>query len=239
MIRSKRGVTLTPAGKLLLAQARGLLGQWEKICQSAGNSTVEISGHYRLGCHPAVATMTLHKFLPAIYEEFSQLNLTLVHDLSRNITEQVISHEIDLAIVVNPVEHPDLIIQPIFKDEVCLWTTGRRKSSLDPTSGAATIICDPALIQCQLVLKKLAKSGIRYGRIVHSSSLEVVRSLTAGELGLGILPTCVAYLDSHRPLKKVVHSPTHIDSIAVVYRVENRSVATIKFLARRIKDAFS
>jgi DNA-binding transcriptional LysR family regulator len=162
----------------------------------------------------------------------------LIHDLSRNITEQVISHEIDLAIVVNPVEHPDLVIQTICRDEVCLWTSGKRRPSLDPTSGSATIICDPNLIQCQAILKKLAKKGIRYSRILPSSSLEIIRNLTIAELGIGILPTRVARGNDPGLLKKVAISPTHQDRFAVVYRVENRHVATIKFLASKIKDAF-
>src|SRR5690349_7643935 len=59
LLRSKSGVTLTNAGRKLVAQARHLLDEWEKIRQDALKDESEIRGRYTLGCHASVALYSL------------------------------------------------------------------------------------------------------------------------------------------------------------------------------------
>src|SRR4051812_8184466 len=62
MLRSKKGVTLTQAGKLLLAHSRELLQKWESIKGRARASAQEVSGAYTIGAHVSVALYSLAGF---------------------------------------------------------------------------------------------------------------------------------------------------------------------------------
>src|SRR5450432_3815930 len=51
LIRTKSGVQLTHMGQKLVAQARNLLHEWERIREDALRDETEIRGRYVLGCH--------------------------------------------------------------------------------------------------------------------------------------------------------------------------------------------
>lgn len=226
-------MNLTSAGKALLAHSRTLLQEWDKIRGEALRAENEVRGKYTLGVHPSVALYSLPGILPDLMSEFPELQLELIHDLSRKVTEKVISLELDCGIVVNPVSHPDLVIHRICSDEVTLWTCPSKKSSLNQLdSGKAVLICDPSLIQTQTLLKSKRVDFKKFSRTVASGNLEVVRSLVAAGAGMGILPARVASLSTE--LKAVPGSPTFADSICLVYRMERKKDPLIMDLKERL-----
>jgi DNA-binding transcriptional LysR family regulator len=214
LIRERTGVQLSRAGRRLAQQARELLGDWERVRASALAEEKGVAGRYVIGCHVSVALYALPSFLPQLLEENPKLEVRLVHDLSRRITEQVISFQIDFGLVINPVSHPDLVMKKLCSDEVKLWSAAskeNRKSGLHEV-----LICDPDLSQAQSLMKQMARKGYEFKRTLTTPSLEVVRSMTALGCGLGILPSRVATLEpSIKPLKD---SPVFHDELYLVYR---------------------
>jgi DNA-binding transcriptional LysR family regulator len=110
--RSRRGLVLTQAGKQLLTHTNFLLDAWSQVKSKALASSQLIQGRYIIGCHASVALYSLGTFLPKVLHDHPTLEIKLEHDLSRKITESVISSAVDIGIVVNPVKHPDLINAP-------------------------------------------------------------------------------------------------------------------------------
>ena len=102
LIRSKKGVTLTHAGRQLLAHSRELLQSWESVRAHALASHDQVQGTYVLGCHASVALYALPKFLPQLLDEHPKLEIRLLHDLSRKVTDSVIRMEADVALAINP-----------------------------------------------------------------------------------------------------------------------------------------
>lgn len=238
LIRSKKGVILTQGGKQLLIHVRELLQRWEAVKGQALASTHEIQGSYTIGCHASVALYSLGGFLPELLEKHPKLEIKLQHDLSRKVTEAVVRMEADIGIVVNPIRHPDLVIHKLCDDEVTFWVGEGSRRIQDVHSGAGVLICDPELLQTQDLVKRLRESGIRYGRILTSSSLEVITSLVAGGGGIGVIPARVAAAAAPRGICRVPESPVFQDEICLLYRVENRPVRSIQVIRESIIASF-
>jgi LysR family transcriptional regulator, cell division regulator len=236
LIRTKSGVQLTHAGQKLVTQVRALLHEWEKIHSDISRDEDEIRGRYTIGCHPSVALFSLPLFLQQLLSAHPNLEVKLAHDLSRKITEDVISFKIDFGIVVNPWEHPDLVIRPLWKDDVVLWTSKKPSALQDPFSGEGVLIADTDLIQAQTILKQLARHKIKFKRLVTSSSLEVISSLVASQVGLGILPTRVAKNVLSFDIKPVKESPVFHDRICLVFRADAQHSKANRLLARTIEE---
>lgn len=234
-IRHKKGVTLTQVGKQLLVHARQLLQYWELTKLQAISAIQEVKGSFTIGCHPSVARYSLPRFLADLMTQYPHLEIKLEHDLSRKITDQVIDLNIDIAITVNPVKHPDLIIKKLYDDKITLWCGIGRRAIQDLRSDQLVLVCDPNLLQTQAILKNLKKAHINYGRLITSSSLEVVADLAESGCGVAILPKGVAL---SRKLKHVPDSPYYDDEICLVYRGENRDVKAIQVIAEAIRHAF-
>src|SRR3990167_7410261 len=174
LLRHKRGVSLTKAGKQLLAHTRQLLQQWDTIKSQTLASVNEVQGSLIIGCHTSVAQLTLPRFLTKLMEKYPKLDIKLHHDSSRKITEQVINLNVDIGIVVNPVKHLDLIIKHLYNDKVTLWRNHTINKIQHFQSGEAILLCDPNLIQAQSILKKLRKIGLIYQRMISTNNLEVI-----------------------------------------------------------------
>ncbi len=66
LIRTKSGVRMTHAGQKLVAQARTLLSEWERLRSDAMKDETEIRGRYTIGCHTSVALcISLPVYAPA------------------------------------------------------------------------------------------------------------------------------------------------------------------------------
>ncbi len=237
LIRSKTGVRLTKSGERLQQQARQLLDDWARIRGEAVVLNEEARGHYSIGCHPSVALYSLPHVLPTLLGNHPGVEISLRHDLSRKITEGVVSCRIDFGIVVNPVEHQDLVIEPICFDTVGFWTA-REDSSLQKISDRdCVLICDPELMQTQTLCANLSRQGIRVRRTVESSSLEVVAALTASGVGIGVLPRRVATRIKEFALRPAGEQlPTYEDRICLIYRADGVASKGSRIVARMIRD---
>ncbi len=214
-IRSKKGMQLTASGLRLKQSAHELIQKWEEIKAVNLAERDEAKGVIRLGCHSAVAQYTLPKALSEFLKENSFVEVQLTHGLSRHMTEQVVSQSLDVAIAVNPIPNPDLIIKELCKDEVCLWRSKHNRND-------DVLILEPNLLQTQDILRKLRKSKIHFKRVMESSSLEVIASLVAQGVGCGILPERVLQTYEKSKYEKVEGSPRFIDSICLIYKKEFR-----------------
>lgn len=229
-VRSRQGVKVTKAGEKLLSDSRDLLQRWEQLRSDVLSTTNEVRGRFAVGCHPSVAIYSLPLFLPRLLKDNPALEVHLVHDLSRAITQKVISLEIDMAIVVNPVAHADLVIKSLTKDEVTLWRSSNLKNE-------DILICEPSLLQTQDILRKLAKQGRHFKRTIECSNLEVIVHMATSGTGYAILPARVAQ-EEKTHLKAVSGAPKFSDEVCLIYRSEHRNVRSIQTLSKAIQDGF-
>lgn len=232
--RSKKGVRLTKAGELFQQEAKSLADHWDRLSKVLGRSMDELRGAYTIGCHQSVALYSLPQTLPKLLADFPELSLDLSHDLSRKIAERVIKGELDIALVVNPVRHPDLVIRPVAKDEFGFWAAKEATSTNRPDAAHPVLICEPELLQAQQLLRKLRA---KFPRTIHSSSLEVIASLASNGAGVALLPGRVAGL--WKNLKQLPGMPVFPDEIALLYRAENRRVAAFRELAQRLEKGMA
>lgn len=233
LIRGKGGVQLTRTGQKFVSHARHLLQEWENISKIALRGESQITGRFTIGCHQSVGLYALPGFLPELLEKHQDLEINLIHSLSRQITDDVINFKTDFGIVVNPVEHPDLVIRSLGKDEVSLYsTTALTEKKI--LAGESILICDPDLLQSQSLLKSLKKKGLTFQRTVTSSSLEVIVMLTASGMGVGIIPGRVAARDHSAKLVALKGSPKFLDNICLVYRADSQKSAASKVIIAAI-----
>lgn len=228
VMRSKSGVELTIAGKEFLKYAQQLMTMWLEAKSNTQRSAQVVQGSVKLGCHPAVGLYTLDRFVPKLLKKHARLELNLIHDLSRKICQKVQEHELDLGLVINPHEHPDLILTKILSDEVRLWGV--------PDCPDDVLLCHPELIQTQDILKKLKRSKVKFKRQITSDSLENLAKLAIQGVGVAILPTRVVEIfDQKKKLQAKTSSAIFKDELYLVYRVENRDVAFIKEIKEMVK----
>ncbi|WP_133139575.1 LysR family transcriptional regulator [Legionella genomosp. 1] len=227
IIRLKNGIQLSKLGEEFVLRSRRLLHEWEQAQNLAKSESGLIQGRYTIAMHPSVALYTIGFFMPAIQSEFPKLNFNFIHGLSREMTEKVISWEADLGVVVNPIKHPDLVINHLCNDEVTIFFA---------ENAANKLIYDQNLAQSQYILKKIGKSDCFDGTL-NSANLEVVAKLTSLGLGYGLLPARLASQYPH--LRKLTDAPVFKDEICLIYRPEKHKNPVSRSIIDTIKSTVS
>lgn len=230
-IRSKKGVALTVAGKRLYQEADVLRGAWARVARAAHDEVERPQGLIRLGCHTAVAQYSLPQFLPKLVAEFPEIAVKLSHGLSRHLTEDVVSAELDVALAVNPARHNDLVIKELGTDVVTLWRPQR-------CANDELLLLAPELLQTQTILRRLDKAGISFRRHLESPSLEVIAQLLFAGVGQAILPQRVVESLGVRRASPVSQAPMVKDRICLVYRPEFRQTKRARIFIDLVSSSF-
>ena len=233
-IRTKTGLKLTKAGSKLLNKSHLLLDTWENLKNDVIRDSKVLRGRYTFGMHEAVAMYSLSSFLPQLMGLYPELEFSFIHEPSRILTEKVISFNLDFALVVNPIKHPDLIIKEICVDYFTLWVSPH----ISKKPKDLPLIYTPDLIQAQTIKRVLDKSPFPFKRSILSSSIEVVKKCTLEKVGVGILPTRIAGLGLPKGEALKIYdqkAPKFKDKICLVYRYETQNIQAIKTLSHTLR----
>ena len=226
--RSRSGIQLTSSGKLFLRKAQHAIQAFHELDISLESDSIFSGRTITIGCHPTVAQYSVPKALSYLKQKAPDYKIELWHDLSRNIQVEIQRGSIDIGIVINPVEVPDLVIQKLAIDNVGIWTTNLRQEF-------DTVICNPNLFQTQSILKKWKDKP---QKIISTDSLELICRLVNEKIGLGILPERAVKLSGFN-LKHCTSLPSYKDEICLVYRPEFGKVPAEKITAEALRRSIT
>ena len=114
--RSKRKVKLTREGEALLAQARDIFERLASLRYVADAMRGPLVGGLRIGVIPTIAPFLLPDVIAPLREEFPQLELSVVEDLTPRLLEALRRGEIECAVVARPYDLGDLASKSLFSD---------------------------------------------------------------------------------------------------------------------------
>ncbi|MGZ3788998.1 MAG: LysR family transcriptional regulator [Bacteriovorax sp.] len=226
--RSRSGIKLTPSGRVFLDKARTVVQSLNDLDFSTDGSNIFSNRALIIGCHTTVAQYSIPKALAFLKAKAPDYNIELVHDLSRNIQAEVQRGHIDIGIVVNPTEVPDLVIQKLSTDMVGVWSH-KDHQEFD------TVICNTNLFQTQSILKKWKR---RPKKIISTDSLELICRLVNEKIGCGILPQKAVELSGFH-LKHSGLFPTYKDELSLIYRPEFGKSPSEKLTMQALKQSLT
>jgi DNA-binding transcriptional LysR family regulator len=236
LLRTARGVEMTSTGRALATGAEGLLAMLGDLeLQIVGLERGE-AGRFVVGCNDSLGAYFLPGFLGSFMAAAPGIDVTLWNGTSAAVLQRVIEREVHFGLVVNPRPHPDLVLVELFGDAVDLFAT---ESAPDQAAAYARIAAGPLvyverLPQSMAYLDHFAAEGFSPRRVLTCGELELVKSLTLGGLGIGVLPRRVAAYGHAGRLRRLHDAlPFMPDHIALVYRGDLHRTRS----ALRLKDA--
>jgi LysR family transcriptional regulator, nitrogen assimilation regulatory protein len=118
--RNGRGVTLTAAGRVLLAHGRGILAQVERARQDLEDQRGAASGMLSLGLPPSISRTLTAPLVQAFREQLPRATLSIVEGLSTYALEWLAQGRIDCAVVYNATPAAAFELQPVLQETLHL-----------------------------------------------------------------------------------------------------------------------
>jgi DNA-binding transcriptional LysR family regulator len=118
--RNGRGVTLTEAGKRLLAHARGILQQVQRARDDLEDQRGAATGRLAIALPPSVSRTLTAPLVKAFREQLPRANLSVVEGLSTYALEWLVIGRVDCAVVYNVTPSPAIDLQPLLDEPLYL-----------------------------------------------------------------------------------------------------------------------
>jgi DNA-binding transcriptional LysR family regulator len=223
LLRSARGVEVTSTGAEVLRCAVDVHGVLEDTELRIADLERAPTGRFVVGCHESLGAYFLPSFLPGFHTAAPNVEVVLWNGPSAEVLREVVERNVHFGLVVNPQPHPDLVMVKAWRDAVGLFAVVPAVDMAEARTRIHTgpIIAAGRLHQSRAWLEYLGALGIAPRRIITCGDLELVKSLTLGELGVGLLPRRVAAYGAGERLHPL-HPGLAVfpDEIYLVYRAD-------------------
>jgi LysR family nitrogen assimilation transcriptional regulator len=178
LLRSRQGVSATPAGKSLYRHAQSILRQLEQAHVEIARASQEVAGVVRVGLSPTAAAALSAPLLRVAFERFPNVQLDLADGLPGNLLNEFTSNgRLDIAVLPGSALATGLNLEPLVTERLALVTS--TLSALSVTNGPLRLI---ELKEHPLVLPSIDNP--------------VRQAVEAGFSLIGIVPTVVAEMNS-------------------------------------------
>ncbi|HEX2566969.1 MAG TPA: hydrogen peroxide-inducible genes activator [Burkholderiales bacterium] len=191
-------VSVTPAGQRIVEQAQRVLEESARIKEIAAAGRDPLAGPLRLGAIYTIGPYLLPKLIPILRRSAPSMQLHIQENFTHRLGEMLKSGEVDVILVALPFEEPGITAQPVYDEPFVVavpkghpWEGRKRVSSEELTRESLLLLgeghCfrDQVLDICHTVRSK-DRSPI--ARTVEGGSLETIRQMVAGGVGITVLP---------------------------------------------------
>lgn len=199
MIRSHQGVTPTPAGRMLLKHARGLLDQAARMRDDLSAFAGGLSGEVRLLAN----TNALTEFLPDPLSRFlaanPQVNVDLEERLSDEIVGLIAEGVGDIGIVAGTVNVGRLQTYPFRSDRFVVVTSrdhamaSRARMSFAEVLNYDVVGLERSSSLQRFLTAKAAREGRPLRARIQLRSFDAVCRLVEAGVGIGVVPQTTAH----------------------------------------------
>lgn len=238
--RSKKPIELTEVGEKIIAQARNIVNEAERIQDIVDQQKGFIGGEFRLGIIPTVMPTLLPMFLRNFVKKFPKVKLKIEELTTEDILSRLQDGHLDAAIAATPLEHDIIKERPLYYEPFVAYIPQGHRLQHKSNIEAEDLQLDDMLLledgHCfrdgVLNLCKTFKDTSDDNFQLESGSIETLIKLSDEGLGMTLLPY-LHTLDIGDKLKrnlKYFIEPSPAREVSIIYHKSELKIQTINAL---------
>jgi LysR family hydrogen peroxide-inducible transcriptional activator len=205
--RGHGDVTLTPAGEMVVSQAQRVLEEASAIKEVARQGQDQLAGPLRLGAIYTIGPYLLPHLVPLLADRAPQMPLVIEENFTAVLADRLRRGDLDVIVISLPFEEPGVLTLPVYDEPFVVLLPSAHPLTLKDEIGiddlrnenvlllgAGHCFRDQVLDVCPECLRK-PRPDARVPQSLEGGSLETIRYMVAGGLGLTVLPCTAAGAD--------------------------------------------
>jgi len=244
--RTRRSVTLTPAGAALLPEARRLLREAEALKEGARRLASGEAGTVALGFISVAAYNVLPALVPQFRKRHPGVKLALQEGLTDVLLAALAQGEIDAGMVLPPVNDPRFAYRPLVRDRllVALPARARDRFARGPLP-LASLAGEPFILfprkagasLYDLVVGCCERAGFVPRIDQEAIQMQTIVSLVAAGMGVALVPESLRHLRRTGVEYRALRDSTPPVEIGLAWRAADESPAVGAFVALATEQA--
>ena len=194
--RSKKPIAITEIGKKIVAQAKNIVAEAERMKDIVDQDKGFVGGDFVLGIIPTVMPTLLPMFLPTFVKKYPRVNLIIREQPTKTLIRNLEEGHLDAAIAATPLEIDFLLERPLYYEPFVGYVPpGHRLAAQKELTTNDLDILDILLLQdghCfrdgVINLCQSPKNSTIEGFQIQSGSFETLINLSNEGLGMTLLP---------------------------------------------------
>lgn len=236
--RSNRKVMLTDFGRDVLVSAKKILNEVETINEIAERQKDPLSGRFKLGAFPTLASYIFPHLVTNLKREIPQLKLVLIEEKTDQLMERLKQGKIDAALLALPIDDDSLMTKKLFDDPFYLATNpehelaSKKQVSQDVLNQYQLLLLeeghclrDQALDVCQL-------HNIAEEQDFRATSIETLRQMVKAGTGITFMPKIAIHENEQGICYIPFKSPAPQRTIGLVWRKTTTRTPVIEKLIK-------
>lgn len=230
LLRNGRGVTLTDAGRMLLAHGRGILHQVALANEELGATRGALAGRVSMGLPPSLSKLITVPLTQEFRRRLPQAQLSLTEGFSVLMYEGLRSGRLDMAVLYDPPASPDLERQLLHEEALVLIAgsgpaCGRAEQPLPPSLTLKQLMGLPLIIPSRpnafrlLIEVELNRVGGKPNIVLEVDGLSAILQLVKEGVGYAVLPayTLRNFDDMQYFVTHAIAQPTLMSQLTLVW----------------------
>jgi len=242
---------VTAVGQRIVEQAQRVLEEADGIRHLARQGKNPLAGRLRLGAIHTIGPYLLPRLIPRIAEQVPEMPLVIEEDFTAVLSECLKRGDLDVILVSLPFDQPGVLTRPLYDEPFVVllpsrhpWS-GQTSVDIDQLGGEDILLLRPGhcfrdqvLKICPHCVTATAGDNGRQPRL-EGGSLETIRYMVAGGVGITLLPCSATAERLAEPLVRVL--PLAGDPpqrrVALAWRKSFSRLAAVDALTQAIRAA--
>lgn len=185
---------LTAAGKLLYSHTTRILEMRREAIASVKDFIQGARGILRLGTHESTSLYLLPSLLHAFHETQPGVKAEVLCGNAERLLTALGTRKIELALIANAPDDPELERHMIMRDELVLITSaghrlaGSKQVQVGDLAGEFLLVQGTKSVLRETIIQALKESGTPFSLGVENIAIEAIKRMVAEGLGIGFVP---------------------------------------------------
>lgn len=203
--RSAQGMQATDAGKIFYEHALAILKQVADAKSAVNQSTDKPSGTVALGIPQSASGALAFPLLTAVRAAFPDIVFQLTEELTGNLTEQLASGRLNLAVLFDDGQLGKFNTKPLVEEQMMYitradsqWACKRKSITLDKVLQAPLILPSIQHGVRPRIEQVVREQGKQIAHVIDITSIAILKSAILADMGATILPVSPMLIEIER-----------------------------------------
>lgn len=234
--RDATQINVTPIGSEIIAIARSITSDTEKIKQLAKSALDFKIDKINMGAFPTLANYIFPEYVFRLKQHYDHLKIRLIEEKTDSLINLLMTKKIDVAFLAMPIEHQELEYVPLFEDQFFVAVYDghpfaiRSELEMDDLMQEPLLLLDEGHCLRTQILKLCALSRVNEDDF-RAASLETLRVMVKNGLGITLMPS-VAINQEENDIHYIPIKSNPSRTICLCWKKYHPSVSFFRELAR-------